>query len=117
MMNNANMVFALGQMQSARESLHFDGSYIVEIDGELHTLAELVEFWKEKHEEENYKENKNKQQSANEKKAESKSGVEVIETEADAGTEDRPSDKKATEQKCELPSSLAVKRRRRLSKS
>lgn len=50
-MNNANMAFALGQMQSARESLHFDGSYIVEIDGELHTLSELVDFWKEKHEE------------------------------------------------------------------
>ena len=50
-MNNANMVFALGQMQSARESIHFDGSYIVEIDGELHTLSELVDFWRENHEE------------------------------------------------------------------
>lgn len=51
MMNNALSMLALGQMQSARESLHFDGSYIVEIDGELHTLSELVEFWRKNHEE------------------------------------------------------------------
>ncbi len=51
MMNNALSMLALGQMQSVRESLHFDGSYIVEIDGELHTLSELVDFWRENHEE------------------------------------------------------------------
>lgn len=51
MMNNALSMLALGQMQSARESIHFDGSYIVEIDGELHTLSELVDFWRKNHEE------------------------------------------------------------------
>lgn len=55
MMNNANMAFALGQMQSARESIHFDGSYIVEIDGELHTLSELVDFWRQYNNERNTK--------------------------------------------------------------
>lgn len=60
MMNNALSMLALGQMQSARETIHFDGSYIVEIDGELHTLSELVEFWKEKHNEESRKQRKGK---------------------------------------------------------
>lgn len=59
-MNNANMAFALGQMQSAMESLHFDGSYIVEIDGGLHTLSELVDFWRKNHEESNRQQRKGK---------------------------------------------------------
>lgn len=77
MMNNALSMLALGQMQSVRESLHFDGSYIVEIDGELHTLSELVEFWKEKHEESNRKQRKGK---VSENK-----GVEGVQKKTDTG--------------------------------
>ena len=78
MMNNALSMLALGQMQSARESLHFDGSYIVEIDGELHTLSELVDFWKEKHNEESNR----KQRKGT---VPQKQGVEGVQKKTDTG--------------------------------
>ena len=40
---------AQGYVFPRKRQIHFDGSYIVEIDGELHTLSELVDFWRENH--------------------------------------------------------------------
>lgn len=114
-MNNAMTAFALGQLNSEKRNQHpiFDNGYYIETKVGFVTFGDLVKFY-----EENYKDKeKDKQQSANEKAAKSKSGVEVLEAAVDEGTEDGPSDKKATEQKCELSPSKSVKRRRKLQKS
>ena len=114
-MNNAMTAFALGQLSSEKRNQHpiFDNGYYIETKVGFVTFGDLVKFY-----EENYKDKeKDKQQSANEKIAESKCGVEVLEAATDEGTKDRPSDKKASEQKCELPPSQSVKRRKRLPKS
>lgn len=113
--SNAQMAFALGQMRQVYTKID-PMTCIIEIEKDkLVTVQQLVDFYKEHYEDK--KKNKSKQQSANEKAAKSKSGVEVLEAAVDEGTEDRSSDKKATEQECELPPSKSVKRRRKLQKS